>query len=66
MEAAEIRKTAEISEKIESFSQKELLSIISDYGLSYSSDEDMYRIILQDTYNYDPALFEHPCKMIDY
>lgn len=65
METPGIRTGAEISEKIESFSQEELLSIISEYGISYSSDEDMYRVILQDTYNYDPAFFEHPCR-VDY
>jgi len=65
MEAAEIKTTEKLSEKIESSSQKELMTIISEYGISYSSDEDMYRVILQDNYNYDPALFEHPCR-VDY
>ena len=66
MESAEIKTTEKLSEKIESSSQIELMTIISEYGISYSSDEDMYRVILQDNYNYDPSLYEHPCRMIDY
>ncbi len=66
METAEIKIAEKVSEKIASSPHSELMTIISDNGISYSSDEDLYRVILQDTYNYDPALFEHPCRMIDY
>jgi len=66
MESAEIKTTEKLSEKIESSSQKDLMTIISEYGISYSSDEEMYRVILQDNYNYDPAIYEHPCRMTDY
>ena len=66
METTETKKTEKISEKIEASSQKELMTIISEYGISYSSDEDLYRVILQDTYNYDPAIYEHPCRTLDY
>ncbi|MBE2217880.1 MAG: hypothetical protein IAE90_06745 [Ignavibacteria bacterium] len=60
METAEMKTTGKLSEKIESSSQKELMTIISEYGISYSSDEDLYRVILKDNYHYDPAIYEHP------
>lgn len=66
METAEIKTAKEVSEKIAASPDTELMTIISEYGISYSSDEDLYRVILQDNYNYDPALFEHPYRMIDY
>jgi hypothetical protein len=63
MEPLKIRKPGTAKDPKPGF---ELISFASEKGKSYTALEELYSDILKDTYEYNPALYEHPVSMMDY